>query len=99
MRQEKAGSTTAPLFAAPKGPADDLKLISGVGPVLERKLNQLGITKWSQVAAFTPDDLVRVEDVLSFKGRITRDDWLKQADALARGGEAEYVRVFGKKPR
>ncbi|MCS6757745.1 MAG: NADH-quinone oxidoreductase subunit NuoE [Candidatus Devosia euplotis] len=87
------------LFTAPPGAADDLKLISGVGPVLEGKLNALGITQWSQVAAFTPDDIFRVDDALSFKGRITRDGWIKQAAALAKGGEAEYVRVFGKKPR
>ncbi len=38
-------------------------------------------------------------DTLNFKGRIERDDWAKQAKALAKGGEAEYIKVFGKKPR
>ena len=94
---EKGGF--APLFAAQAGAADDLKLISGVGPVLEGKLNGLGITKWSQVAAFSAEDIAKVEETLNFKGRVTRDDWIAQAAALAKGGEAEYVRVFGKKPR
>ncbi|QDZ10335.1 NADH-quinone oxidoreductase subunit NuoE [Devosia ginsengisoli] len=94
---EKGGS--APLFKAPKGTPDDLKLISGVGPVLEARLNALGITKWSQVAKFTAGDIAKVEDSLSFKGRVARDNWLAQAAALAKGGEAEYIRVFGKKPR
>ena len=94
---EKGGS--AALFKAPKGAPDDLKLISGVGPVLEGRLNALGITKWSQVAKFTEADIAKVEDSLSFKGRVTRDDWIRQAAALAAGGEAEYIRVFGKKPR
>jgi NADH-quinone oxidoreductase subunit E len=94
---EKGGST--PLFVAPSGAPDDLKLISGVGPVLEGRLNELGITRWSQVAAFTAEDIAKVEETLSFKGRISRDNWLQQADVLARGGEAEYIRVFGKKPR
>ena len=83
----------------PKGKADDLKLISGVGPVLEKKLNALGVTQWAQVAAFKKADITKLDDALSFKGRIERDDWVKQAKALAKGGEAEYVRVFGKKPR
>jgi NADH-quinone oxidoreductase subunit E len=96
---EAAPTVAAPLFAAPAGAPDDLKLISGVGPVLEGRLNALGITKWSQVAAFTADDIAKVEDTLSFKGRVARDNWLDQAAALAKGGEAEYVRVFGKKPR
>ena len=40
-----------------------------------------------------------VDGTLNFRGRIDRDDWVRQADALARGGVAEYVRVFGKEPR
>jgi NADH-quinone oxidoreductase subunit E len=94
---EKGGS--APLFAAPAGAPDDLKLISGVGPVLEGRLNGLGITKWSQVAALTPEQIGQVEGSLNFAGRVARDNWLAQAEVLARGGEAEYIRVFGKKPR
>ncbi|MEP2944057.1 MAG: 30S ribosomal protein S2 [Hyphomicrobiales bacterium] len=79
----KSDDTSASLFAAPDGDADDLKKISGVGPVLEKKLNDLGITKFAQVAAFTAEDIAKVDDALSFKGRIERDDWLTQAAALA----------------
>lgn len=71
------------LFAKPAGDADDLKVISGVGPVLEKKLNDLGIYTYAQVAAFTKDDIANVDDALSFKGRIERDDWLSQAKKLA----------------
>ena len=87
------------LFDAPAGPADDLKLITGIGPVLEKTLNAIGITTWSQVAKLTPEQIAEVEGEVGFKGRIERDNWLKQADALARGGVDEYVRVFGKKPK
>lgn len=88
-----------PLFEAPEGAADDLKLISGVGPVLEGKLNALGITRYEQIAKFKKADIVRVDDVLNFKGRIERDEWVKQAKALAKGGVEEYRKVFGKDPR
>ncbi|KFC72481.1 NADH-ubiquinone oxidoreductase chain E [Devosia sp. LC5] len=94
---EKGGA--APLFKAPDGAPDDLKLISGVGPVLEGRLNALGITQWSQVAKLSAEDIARVEDSLSFKGRVARDNWLQQADVLARGGVEEYRKVFGKDPR
>ena len=94
---ERGGS--APLFTAPAGEPDDLKWITGIGPVLEGRLNGLGITKWSQIAAFSAQDITSVEDMLSFKGRITRDNWLAQAEVLARGGTEEYTRVFGKKSR
>jgi large subunit ribosomal protein L21 len=53
--------------------------------VLEKKLNALGITTFAQVAAFTPEDIAKVDDALSFKGRIERDNWLEQAAELAKG--------------
>jgi peptide/nickel transport system ATP-binding protein len=83
----------------PQGKADDLKLISGVGPKLEQTLNKLGFWHFSQIASWKKSDISIVDDELSFKGRIERDDWVKQAKALAKGGEAEYIKVFGKKPR
>lgn len=83
---------------APKQP-DDLKKISGVGPKLEGVLNDLGIYKFAQIAKWQKPEFEWVDDYLKFKGRIKRDEWVKQADALARGGTEEYIRVFGKKPR
>ncbi|WP_421925031.1 NADH-quinone oxidoreductase subunit E [Neoaquamicrobium sediminum] len=87
--------------AAVERPAqpDDLKLISGVGPKLEGVLNGLGIYTYAQVASWKKAERDWVDGYLRFKGRIERDDWVKQAKALAKGGEAEYIRVFGKKPR
>ena len=93
------GGNPQPIFTAPEGPADDLKLITGVGPVVERKLNAIGVTKWSQVAAMTPEDIAKLESSLNFKGRVARDNWLAQAEVLARGGIEEYRKVFGKDPR
>lgn len=78
---------------------DDLKLISGVGPVIEGKLHDLGIYKYEQVAGWKKAEREWVDTYLDFKGRIEREDWVKQAKALVKGGVAEYVKVFGKKPR
>lgn len=86
-------------LAKPAGKADDLKLISGVGPKLEQTLNKLGFWHFAQIGKWTKKDIGIVDEELSFKGRIERDDWVKQAKALAKGGEAEYIKVFGKKPR
>ena len=74
-----------PLFETPAGEPDDLKKISGVGPALEKKLHGLGVTTYAQVAAFTAEDIAKVDDALSFKGRIERDDWVGQAKKLADG--------------
>ncbi|WP_160004676.1 NADH-quinone oxidoreductase subunit E [Rhizobium sp. 18055] len=78
---------------------DDLKLISGVGLKIEGTLHELGIFTFSQVAGWKKAEREWVDGYLNFKGRIERDDWVKQAKALAKGGEAEYIKVFGKKPR
>lgn len=85
-KEAKKSDDAAPaaLFTAPEGEPDDLKKISGVGPVLEKKLNGLGITKYAQVAAFTAEDIEKVDEVLNFKGRIERDNWLEQAAELAK---------------
>ena len=70
----------APKKAAKKdSSADDLTRISGVGPVIVGKLEKLGITTFQQVADFTAEDIERIDGELNFKGRIERDEWVKQA--------------------
>ncbi|NBS11574.1 MAG: 5' DNA nuclease, partial [Gammaproteobacteria bacterium] len=60
-----------------------LKLIAGIGPGLEKKLNAAGITSYAQIAALTATEITRLErDVVKFAGRITRDDWIGQAQHL-----------------
>lgn len=72
---------------APEGEADDLKKISGVGPVLEKRLNELGIFHFWQVAKFEERDIELVNEAMSFPGRIERDEWIDQAKNLAEGGD------------
>jgi predicted flap endonuclease-1-like 5' DNA nuclease len=71
-----------PLLGAPTAP-DDLKLIVGVGPVLERMLQQLGIFTYRQIAHWSERDVDAFEARLpEFPGRIRRDAWVTQARAL-----------------
>ena len=81
--EKKAPAKTA----APKADAtpDDLTEISGVGPVIVKKLHALGVTTFAQIAAWTKEDIADMDDKLNFKGRIDRDEWLKQAAKLAKG--------------
>ena len=69
-------------FKKPKGENDDLTQIKGVGPELTKRLNKLGITQFQQIANFSDDDIIRIDEVLSFKGRIEREDWVEQARTL-----------------
>lgn len=74
-----------PKKAAPKAAtgADDLKLLSGVGPALEKKLHEAGVTSFAQIAAWGPEEIADMDEKLSFKGRIERDGWVEQATTLA----------------
>ena len=73
-------SAEAPKAAAG---ADDLKQLSGVGPALEKKLHEAGITSFAQIAAWTDADVEEFGEKLSFKGRIEREGWIEQAKELA----------------
>jgi NADH-quinone oxidoreductase subunit E len=68
--------------ARPDAP-DDLKAIGGIGPKLEKVLNGLGIRTYAQIAALTEAEILGLDEQLGFRGRIARDEWLKQAAALA----------------
>ncbi|MDE2004110.1 MAG: hypothetical protein KGJ25_11320 [Betaproteobacteria bacterium] len=78
-----------PLLDAP-GTPDDLKLIVGVGPALERMLYQLGITNYRQIARWSERDIDEIDARLGeFPGRIRRDGWVTQARALHRSKYGE----------
>ena len=71
-----------PLLDAP-GTPDDLKLIVGIGPVIERMLYQLGIGTYRQIARWSERDIDEIDARLpEFPGRIRRDAWVAQARAL-----------------
>jgi predicted flap endonuclease-1-like 5' DNA nuclease len=72
--------------------ADDLKRIRGIGVLIEKKLNSLGVTHYEQVANWTGADIERISNILDFKGRIERENWIEQARILATGGQTEFSR-------
>ncbi|MEM6323183.1 MAG: 50S ribosomal protein L21 [Pseudomonadota bacterium] len=70
------------LTEARGGQPDDLKKISGVGPKLEGLLHENGVFHFDQIAAWGSDEIAYMDDKLSFKGRIERDNWIEQAKTL-----------------
>lgn len=86
----------APAPAAPAA-ADDLARIKGVGPKLVALLGELGVTSYAQIAAWSDEDVERIDAQLGrFAGRITRDQWIAQAKMLAAGDEAGFTERFGR---
>jgi predicted flap endonuclease-1-like 5' DNA nuclease len=74
------------------GDADDLKRIRGIGVLIEKRLNAMGIQQYDQIANWTSGDIDRVSRMLEFKGRIERESWVEQARILASGGQTEFSR-------
>ena len=73
----------APKKAAAKAGSDDLKQLSGVGPALEKKLHEAGVTSFEQIASWSEADIAEFDEKLSFKGRIEREGWVEQAKTFA----------------
>jgi predicted flap endonuclease-1-like 5' DNA nuclease len=75
-----AAATPSPAFPAKP---DNLELIYGIGPVLSKRLNRLGITTFAQIAQWTDVDIDRIEPQLdTIQGRIRREGWVADARRL-----------------
>lgn len=97
----KTAAASAPAMAgaldAPRGgKGDKLTRIKGIGPVNEKKLNEHGIFHFDQIAAWKAADVKQVENYLAFDGRIKREEWVKQAKTLAKGGDTEFSKRVDK---
>ena len=80
-KKAAAPKAEAPAAAPAAAGDDNLKELSGVGPALEKKLHDAGVTSFAQIAAWTEADIAAMDEKLSFKGRIEREGWVDQAKA------------------
>jgi len=83
--------------AAPKAAAkDDLKRIKGIGPQNEGRLNGIGVTTFAQIAGWSAKEQREIGERLAFPGRIEREEWVKQAKVLAKGGNTAFSKRVDK---
>lgn len=89
--------TPPPVAApAPAASADDLTRIKGLGAKIAALLNELGVTSYAQIAGWSEEDAAAIDAKLGrFSGRISRDQWIAQAQLLAAGDEAGFAKKFG----
>ena len=93
MPSASAEAKPAGLSAPHGGKADDLKVIEGVGPALEKLLNELGIFHLDQIAGWGAPEVAWMDGNLKgFKGRVTRDKWVAQAKLIGEVGLEEFLR-------
>ncbi len=84
LKAEKLIAARAkPVGEKPAKESDDLKKITGIGPVLAKKLNAMGITAFGQIAAFTPEDVDRIGGALKCRTKMLGNDWIGQAKKLS----------------
>lgn len=78
-----AAPQVASLFTAPSGEPDDLTAIKGIGPVAAGQLKDQGITTFAQIAAFTDEDIAKIDEAMPFSADQI-SDWREQAKELAK---------------
>lgn len=71
---------------APNGNADDLTRIKGIGPKLSKRLNEIGIYHFKQIAEWSEAEADWVDDYIASKGRVAREAWVSQARVLSANG-------------
>ncbi len=92
--QDVAGK---PKIAMAVGDPDDLTRIKGIGPKLNDLCQSLGVQRFDQIAAWKKADVAEVDQYLKIKGRIDRDEWVKQAKLLAARDDAAHAAKYSLK--
>jgi len=73
---------------------DDLKRVKGIGPAIEKTLNEIGIVSFKQISELTSDDIRSLSDAIKvFPGRIERDDWVGSAKKLFEEKQSSSARA------
>jgi len=84
------------LFEQAPDKVDDIKRIKGIGAVIEKTLNELGVYQFSQIASWDDNNCAWVDNFLAFPGRISREDWVEQAKTLDRGEVTDFAKRVDK---
>lgn len=85
-KKAEAAPAAQPLAAPAAGSAsDDISLIGGVGPKMEKGLRELGFNTFAAIANMSAADVEKVEAHLKQKGRVAREEWIEQAKELLAG--------------
>ena len=78
---------------------DNLQRIGGVDAEVEKILAGHGVTRYSQIAHWSPVEVQRFESLLGTSGRIGRENWIEQAQILSRGGDTAFSRDYDRRVR
>jgi predicted flap endonuclease-1-like 5' DNA nuclease len=91
-------ASVTPIRPAAAPERDALQRISGINAEIEKLLNMQGVTRYGQIASWTPAEIERFDRLFGATGRIGRENWIEQAQILARGGDTGASRGFDRAP-
>ena len=86
-----------PIRPAAPTARDNLQRISGIDAQTEQRLAAQAVTRYSQIAHWSPSDVERFERLLGTSRRIARENWIEQAQILSRGGDTAFSREFDRR--
>ena len=90
---DPVGTKPAGLAAPRDGKGDDLQVLEGIGPAMEKLCHELGFFHYDQIAGWGPAEVAWMDSNLKgFKGRVTRDKWVRQARLIGEVGIEEFKR-------
>jgi len=89
-----AGAQAQPIRPTEALTRDNLQRIGGITLEIEQKLNALGVSRYSEIAQWSPAVVERFDGQLGAGGRIARENWVEQAQILSRGGDTRFSRAF-----
>ncbi len=87
-KEEKKAVAKKSAKASKAADLNDLKLLSGVGPAMEKKLHAEGITSITQIAEMTKEQIAELDAKIGIKGKI-EDTWLNEAKEIIKNNEKE----------
>ncbi len=74
------------------GKPDNLTLVNGIGNVIEKRLHDIGVFHFAQIAVWTKDQAQEFSVAVGFPGRAAREGWMKEAALFAKGGTTDHAR-------
>ena len=96
-RRRRGAGRRRPRRASPGAARRRPHRLKGVGPKFVARLNELGITRFDQLAGLNANEVAHLDERMGpFQGRLARDRVIEQADLLARGDTESFEEKFGK---
>ena len=95
-RAQTLAAEIEPVIKAAPLRVDDLKRIRGITADIEPKLKAAGVANFADIAGWSVEDRQRFETQLGLKNKVEQENWIEQAQILAKGGDTAFSRRYAR---